>query len=206
MACSAQFESAEETTVDAKPVIDLKTRFDVREDGGLDIHYAVENRWSSDVYLFNGIWTLNAASQFEPDKEKIYRFVAEDDKLTNLIGIPPLPRFKTPVYQNVPHMTHVPVEGSLEFDVSIAGPIKEYSPYFPEMPDSTYETVRIQKVELKVQYLKKLDGVRTQPSKIMPGFFELISPAALEHVETETSKEVTVKLEVKKRTDDFQRG
>jgi hypothetical protein len=192
-------------TMAETPAIRLDVQLKRRDDGGLDLRYAVENLWTSDVFLLNGLWTLNAASEFVPDLERVYRFVA-NDTLTLLFGLAPLPRTRVPFYRNVPCLTRVPAGKSLKFDVAVPGPIAEYNPYFVETPKTTFESVDVPSVVLKLQSLRQRDDLETRPSPFLPGFLELVTPEALAHVETEVSKPLPMPLTVKKRTDEFERG
>ncbi len=191
--------------VDAEHDVKLTANFDVRRDGGLEVLYTVENPTQQDVFLFNGLWNLNEQSQFEPDKQGAYCYCGEEETLVLFVGIPPLPGSKTPFFQIVPHVTHLEAGKALKFKIDFAAPVSEHNPYFPETDDSQFQSVNLQKLELRLQYLIRTQKVQVQPSKVLPGLFELITPEALADVKT-LSVATVAKLKVRQRTDTFERA
>lgn len=156
------------------------------------------------IYVLGGLWNLDRTSKPIPDPQKIYRFVI-DGRLRLLLGVAPLPRSKTTLYRNVPHLIPLEPKKSVELLIAPPAPLKEYNVYFEEQPDSRYEAVRIDAVELLVDYLVADATVQTRASVFVPGALELVTLESLRSVRTLRSPVSPIRLEILQRKDAFER-
>ena len=167
-------------------------------DGKLSIHYEIANHEAQDVYVLN----RPSTSQGGLDSEKIYRF-ERDGALRLLVGVAPLPRRKSAFYRNVPFATRIAPNGRLKDSITVNVPVSEYSPYFSSGgPD---EVKQVDRVQLLVDYFLADSGIPVKALPDMPGLFKA-SGASRRFVKMLVSKKHSPSpIEVKRRTDDFDR-
>jgi hypothetical protein len=73
---------------------------------------------------------------------------------------------------------------SIDLEIVLSPPLKEYNVYFEEQPNSRYDSVKVDSVELLVHYLPADPSVVTRPSLAVPEAVELVTLEALGSVQT----------------------
>jgi hypothetical protein len=190
--------------------VTLKASFGVTPGKGLSIQSRIENAGAVDILVLDRLWKLED-NRKALDDEHTYRF-ERDGSLRVLLGPAPLPRMKSALYRNVPMATRVPAGGSIDHEIVLAPPIKEHSPYFPEVDPAAYAPTPVGAVHLVVDYLpiEHVEGrpdLVIRPSAVDPTALEIDNPvlalaAAKRLVE---SAPLPTLLEVLRRTDELDR-
>lgn len=173
-------------------------------DGSLTIHIRLANAGNTPLLVFDKLWNLDGGSKLVPDAQALYRFV-HDGTLRLLLGVAPPPSDKTVAYRNVPYVTRVPAHGTLEYDLVIAAPVREHSPYFPPPDDGVFASEAVTGVELFVQYLPETPHIKLIASPVLPGAFSLATPGVWDGAPVLCSGAASLAIPVLRRTDTFAR-
>jgi len=185
--------------------VTLKASFQITADKGLAIQARIENAGSDDILVLDRLWRLDRANQRTLDPELAYRF-ERDGSLRVLFGAAPLPRLKTVTYRNVPMATRVPAGKALEREISLAGPLREYSVYFPEIDPQSYEPKTATLIYLVLDYLVARPDLVLHPSPLDATALEIENPVlALAGAARLSHSEQIPGFEVLRRTDEFDR-
>lgn len=182
----------------------LTARFEVRALRDLMVQAELCNRASHDVFVCDRLWTLEGGSRPMPDPERVYRFV-HGHSLRLLFGPCPLPRRYAALFRNLPHLTRLPPGKSLPIQLELAGPIREYSFYFPWLAASGERRVAVREVEVIVGYVADRPGIEVGDSWLGPPALEMRSPEAWNRVAFAQACSPRVELDVLERTDYFER-
>lgn len=185
-------------------VVFLQADFKVTGMRDLEIKMTMANHGTESVYVFDRLWTLEAASRLVPDPEPTYRFI-RDGRLQLVLGPCPLPRLRSATFRNIPHVTALAAGSELKRTLTLSGPIKEYSFYFPEPSDGGYDKVHVTTVQVVVQYVVARYGLAIEPSRVIPSAMEVVTPGALDALQSVIATSPKVELDVLRRNDEFDR-
>jgi hypothetical protein len=166
--------------------------------GKLSIHYEIVNHEAQDAYVLN----RPSTSQGGLDSEKVYRF-ERDGTLRLLLGVAPLPRRKSVLYRNVPFATRIAPNGTLKDTVALNMPVSEYSPYFAM--GGSDEIKHVDRVVLLVDYFLAEAGIPVKAVPDMPGLFKATGASRRFVKMLLSEKRSPSPIEVKRRTDEFDR-
>jgi hypothetical protein len=184
------------------PPVSLRASFEFSPKE-LKVRLHIANRGEADVLIFNRLW-IKSDGKPAPDPEKIYRFV-RDSKLRLLLGMAPLPRSKTPLYRNIPFVTRLQPGRTLEEEIRISAPVKEYNVYFPVLDGNPYVPDKVARAEVFAEYLIDSPAIKTQPSSFDPTALKIVSPGSWDAAQLAASGPVPLDLQVLRRTDEFER-
>jgi hypothetical protein len=183
--------------------------------GALTVHVRLVNESDVPLLAFDRLWDLDPASKLVPDAEGIYRFV-EGGALRLLLGLAPPPANKNVLYRNVPYVTRVEPHATLEHDIVLTAPVREHNVYFPpknkgpqnhengNAPEGFAADVA-KSVELFVEYLPATADIKTSPSPLLPGAFNLNTPGVWSKALLVRSGAKPLAVPVLRRTGEFQR-
>jgi hypothetical protein len=172
--------------------------------GGLVVHLELSNVSDTPLLVFDKLWNLDSASKLVPDDQAIYRFV-DEGALRLLLGVAPPPVNKTVAYRNVPYVTRVAAHATLEYDLTIAAPVREHNPYFPAPNDQVFAATVVTAVELFVQYLPETPDIKVIASPVLPGAFSLATPGVWDGAPLLRSGSTPLSVPALRRTDTFAR-
>ncbi len=173
-------------------------------EGALKLRLRIRNGEPREIYVFDRLWALDAASNIVPDSQQIYRFL-HDHTLRLLLGMAPLPRMKKTLFRNVPFVTRIDAGAAREREISIPVPIAEYSPYFKGEKAADYTGVTVDGIEVFLDYLRASPDLATVPSPIDPTALELDTPGIWSRATRLKSAQIPIRLHTLKRTDEFDR-
>lgn len=164
------------------------------------VNITVENRGRRDLLVLDRLWKYDAKGK-HGDPEQAYRFVG-GSSLRLLFGPAPYPPNMSVNDSQFPDGTRLGPGEKLTLRVEQDTPIREYNPFFWPKPETTYTTLRVEKIDIIVEYVVA-EAERTRPSRLGPKAVELSAyPGTMRAAHVRLA---TPPIEVLCRADDFER-
>ena len=129
----------------------------------LAVRARIENKGPSPLYVLNELWRIGPDGKPERDPAHAFRSL-EKDTLRLLLGVPPLPPYRSVRLHLKPFATRIAPGATLDLRFGLPEPIHEYNPYFTERADTQLHDVTANAVELFVQVVTEREGVAAQPA------------------------------------------
>ena len=122
----------------------------------LRVRFSLRNNLGEDIYVLTALPKLNPETrQAIADAGAYSLFLSKPAEATVLIGVPPLPSRKLVAVRVMPLAVKLPAGGTLSHTVSpIPLPLAERSVYESAPPGSLLRRVQIERLALRVQYIK----------------------------------------------------
>jgi len=178
-----------------------------REAGSFLFPYTVTNNSAADVYVFDAVPSVDAATrQTRIDPDRVTIALAEDGYVHVLKGIPPLPPDRDVAVQIIPLTAKLPPGGSLQRTLRVPLPFAEASAYFTDLPLRQYEQVDIKGVIFAVQFLRAtIPGLAAAPDAFGAELFRVVTPNTAAQAQLVSQTFATKGLSILKRKDAFPR-
>lgn len=173
-------------------------------DGQLRVQVRLRNQGEKAAYLFDRLWTLANASEVVPDSARAYRFV-DGRTLRLVLGWAPLPRDRFVTFRIDPHATRIGPGETVNVDLSLELPVKEYNVYFDDPTVARFRSRNVNTVEVIAQYAPEDTALVVEPSKFIVGAFKVRSPRLREMIRELRLVSTDHQIGVLCRTDAFER-
>lgn len=184
--------------------VTLQCSFKVVSGKTLNIETRIVNTGPLDVYVFDRLWDLDQSNHPMADPEKMYRFI-RNSELRLLLGPAPLPRLKSAAYKNIPYATLIKARSTLDLKTSFDAPIKEYSVYFPEGPNTKFTPVTINRVVLLLDLVEARAEFQTTPCPFDPSAVKIEVPGVLDSSKRLSCQSTSLVSPGLLRSDEFDR-
>ncbi len=172
-------------------------------DKNLQVEYKVKNTTSKPIYIFNVLWDTSTG-EYHSLPEKIYVCLKDDNVLHLSKQIAPLPQRKKVEVREIPFVTKVEAGKEYGEVIKLSMPVEEYNPYFPRENNFTEEVKNVESAFFSIQFIRETSELETEPTPIKDAL-SVWHPNLLKNVETLSSKPKHIDVQVKKRTDYFER-
>ncbi|HEX8247108.1 MAG TPA: hypothetical protein VF599_02905 [Pyrinomonadaceae bacterium] len=172
-------------------------------DKHLQIEYTVKNTTAKPIYIFNILWETSSGN-YRPLPQSAYVSLKTDGVLHLSKQIPALPKTMKVEVREIPFVTKIEAGKEFTETVKLAVPVEEYNPYFPKESDSTEEAKTAETAVFSLQFIRESAELEIEPAPIKDAF-SVWHPNLFGTVETLSSKPKDVSVQVKKRTDSFER-
>ncbi|HEX8369285.1 MAG TPA: hypothetical protein VF604_12145 [Pyrinomonadaceae bacterium] len=172
-------------------------------DNQLQIEYKVKNTTAKPIYIFNVLWETSSGS-YRPLPQDVYAGLKTDGVLHLSKQIPALPKTMKVEVREIPFVTKIEAGKEYGETIKLAVPVEEYNPYFPKESDSSEEVKTAETAVFSIQFIRESEKLEIEPAPIKDAF-SVWHPNLFGNVETLSSKPKDISVQVKKRTDSFER-
>lgn len=174
-------------------------------DKNLQIEYKIKNTTAKPIYIFNVLWdTSSGAYRVLP--QGVYACLNKDNVLHLTKQIPALPKTMKVEAREIPFVTRIEAGKEYGETIKLTVPVEEYNPYFPKKSDSSEELEIAETVFFSIQFIRASDELEVEPAPApIKDAFSVWHPNLFGNVETLSSKPKEISIQVKKRTDSFER-
>ncbi len=198
-----QGETKMQETNEALKSVLLDTNISL-QDNILTVEYLIKNKSAKAIYLFNVLWEFSPDGKYIPAPQPFYTLLQDNGTLHLAKEIPPLPKKKRVELKLVPFATKVEAGKDFSEKFEISAPLLEYNPYFPKEKDKSEELKTAETVVLTVQFVGELEKMEVKPAPLGNALTVWHHDLA-EKIRTLSSKPKPISIQVKKRTDYFER-
>ncbi|HLL99643.1 MAG TPA: hypothetical protein VK400_01195 [Pyrinomonadaceae bacterium] len=172
-------------------------------DKHLQVEYRVKNTTAKPIYIFNVLWDTSSG-EYRRAPQGVYVSLKTDGALHLSKQIPALPKTMKVEVREIPFVTKIEAGKEFAETIKLAVPVEEYNPYFPKESDSTEELKNAETAVFSIQFIRESDELVTEPAPIKDAL-SVRHPNLFGNVETLSSKPGAVNVQVKRRTDSFER-
>jgi len=125
----------------------------------LIIKYQVRNLSDQVIYLWDRMIGYNDQGQFI-DPGSAYVFYEEPDTVRVIAGVLPLPKSRDVGRKEIPYARTFPPNSTLEGEIRLPLPVKEFSPYFEAMTEENQKEVECKQIRLLVGWTTPRKGMK----------------------------------------------
>ena len=174
------------------------------QDKTLKISYKIKNQSEKPVYLFNVLWDFSSSGEYISAPQPAYSCLRDDGIFVVAKQIPPLPKSKRVELKIIPFVTKVEAGSEFSDNFELPVPASEYNPYFPRKNNESEKIKTAEAVIFKIDYVAETDGLEVKPAPL-ENALTVWHQDLNSKTETLSSNLKTVGLQVKRRTDTFER-
>ncbi|MEO6587745.1 MAG: hypothetical protein ABIP06_00325 [Pyrinomonadaceae bacterium] len=181
----------------------LDTEIELR-DNEIKIAYKLKNKTKKPIYLFNVIWDFDSSGSYIFAPNSFYSCLRDDGTFVVAERILPLPKNKRVELKIVPFATEIEAGSDFSGDINIPVPATEYNPYFPKKNEDDEKLKMAESIVFTVEFVKETDGLEIKPAPL-EGAKYVWHQDLRGKTETLSSNPKSITIQVKKRTDIFER-
>lgn len=134
-------------------------------DGKLVINYQIKNLSDREVYVWDQMIGYEGNEQVI-DEDAAYVFLEEPDTLRIIRADLELPSGLDVARKEIPFVRQLPPKGKLTGSVKLSVPVKEFSPFFPELKPENGRSVKCSNVKLMVAWTPSQEGMKVSERKV----------------------------------------
>lgn len=171
----------------------------------LKVSYKLENKTEGDIYVFNNLFKWDRFGNQMRDANLVYVFHTDDNFIHLSKRVLPVPSDRDVPIREVPFATKVNAKGILEKSILVDLPVTEYNPYYLEKKNSKYKEIVCEGAFLSIGFVCSYDGLEAIPLPDAPEVFRIHGQYLFQKTELVVSEKQYIRLELRKRTDKFER-
>ena len=174
----------------------------------LQMHYAVTNRGSKDIYLLDVYQAGDPRSgKAVADYNSVYACIRGSNVAYLLKGIPPLPEDRTVLVRIMPLGMKLAPGQSIERAFQVPLPLREQNRWYcPPLGPEGYDGAKVKTLILAVQFLRStIEGFNAEPAPHGPDLFRVRGKNTVGQAETMTCEIAVQDLLMLRRKDMFSR-
>jgi len=169
----------------------------------LHIEYKVKNVTGNDVFLFNVLYEQDSKGQPVTALQPVYASLRTNGVLHLAKCVPPLPQMKSVEMRRIPYVTKLAAGAEFKESFDLKVPVDEYNPYFFKNQDSKEEVRSANHLVFSIQFIRGSEKLKTNPT-LIDGALSVWHPDLFGNIETISSREISLSVNVNKRTDAFE--